>query len=265
MSRASYDTSGVVGVYTPGVSVVLTTNNVATIPVTGACSQSSCASYGGQFQDYVAMAANSTVTLSLTPTKGATLTSLSLNPPSVTGGTSSTGTVTLNGAAPTGGLSVTLSSDNASATVPASITVAGGSTTATFTVTTGTVGSSTSATITAGYNGVNKTALLTHYSGGRTLRRFAQSHQRHRRCIVDRNRHLERCSSDGWPLRYSVQQQRFCDRAGFGLGNRRKHEANFTVTTGTVGSSTSATITASYNSVNKSRVTHSNSARPHSL
>jgi hypothetical protein len=161
MSRASYDASGFVGVYTPGVSVVLTTDNVATIPVTGACSQSSCASYGGQFQDYVAMAANSTVTLSLTPTEGATLTSLSLNPPSVTGGTSSTGTVTLNGAAPTGGLSVTLSSDNASATVPASITVAGGSTTATFTVTTGTVGSSTSATITAGYNSVSKTAALT--------------------------------------------------------------------------------------------------------
>jgi hypothetical protein len=63
---ASYTASGVVGVYTPGVSVVLTTINAATIPVTGFCSQTTCATYGGQVQDAVSMAANSTVTVSLT-------------------------------------------------------------------------------------------------------------------------------------------------------------------------------------------------------
>src|SRR5262249_32632014 len=63
MTRVSYNASGVVGVYTPGVSVVLTTSKAATIPVTGACSQSSCGAYGGQIQDNVVMAANSTVTL----------------------------------------------------------------------------------------------------------------------------------------------------------------------------------------------------------
>jgi hypothetical protein len=64
-NRAAYNASGVVGVYTPGVSVVLTTTKAAAIPVTGACSQATCASYGGQTQDSVSMAANSTVTLSL--------------------------------------------------------------------------------------------------------------------------------------------------------------------------------------------------------
>jgi len=64
-NRASYDASGVVGVYTPGVSVVLTTINAATIPVTGVCSQSACSTYGGQIQDNVSIAANSTLTLPL--------------------------------------------------------------------------------------------------------------------------------------------------------------------------------------------------------
>jgi hypothetical protein len=65
--RASYNISGVTGVYTPGVGVVLTTTNAATIPVTGACSQASCGTYGGQIQDNVIMAAHSTVTMSVTP------------------------------------------------------------------------------------------------------------------------------------------------------------------------------------------------------
>src|SRR6185437_7683275 len=39
LNRASYNASGVTGVYTPGISVVLTTTNAAVIPVTGACSQ----------------------------------------------------------------------------------------------------------------------------------------------------------------------------------------------------------------------------------
>jgi hypothetical protein len=64
--RASYNVSGVIGVYTPGVGVVLTTTNAATIPVTGACSRASCGTYGGQIQDNVVMAAHSTVTMSVT-------------------------------------------------------------------------------------------------------------------------------------------------------------------------------------------------------
>jgi hypothetical protein len=159
-ARASYNTSGVGGVYTPGVSVVLTTTNATTVPVTGICSQAACGTYGGQIQDNIVMAARSTVTIPLAVNEGVSLASLSINPASVPGGTSATGTVALSGPAPSGGVSVSLSSNNASTTVPTSVTVAGGSSAATFIVSTSKVASSTSVTVTASYNGVSKTASL---------------------------------------------------------------------------------------------------------
>jgi len=90
------------------------------------------------------------------------LSSLTLNPTSVTGGNSSTGTVTLSGAAPAGGATVTLSSSNtAAATVPSSVSVAAGATSATFTVSTSAVASSTAVTISATYSGATRSASLT--------------------------------------------------------------------------------------------------------
>jgi len=91
----------------------------------------------------------------------ATLSTLSLNPTSVNGGSSSTGTVTLSGAAPSGGAVVNLSSSAPAATVPSSVTVIAGYTSETFTVNTTTVTASTPVTITASYAGVSKTASLT--------------------------------------------------------------------------------------------------------
>jgi hypothetical protein len=90
------------------------------------------------------------------------LSSLSVNPTSVTGGNSSTGTVTLSAPAPAGGALVTLSSNNTTAArVPASVTVAAGATTATFTVSTSAVAASTTVTISAAYSGTTRTASLT--------------------------------------------------------------------------------------------------------
>src|SRR6266704_1064640 len=66
----------------------------------------------------------------------ATLLSVTLNPTGVTGGSSSTGTVTLSGPAPNYGASVNLSSNASAATVPASVTVADGASSANFTVST---------------------------------------------------------------------------------------------------------------------------------
>ena len=86
--------------------------------------------------------------------------SVTLSPTSVAGGAASTGTVTLQVAAPTGGSVVTLASSSSSATVPASVTVAAGSTTATFAVSTTSVTAATSSTITATYNSSSKTASL---------------------------------------------------------------------------------------------------------
>ena len=90
------------------------------------------------------------------------LASVSLNPGTVTGGASSTGTVTLSSPAPTGGLSVNLSSSNASvATVPGSVTVGQNATTADFAVNTTSVASTTSVTVTATYLGTPRMATLT--------------------------------------------------------------------------------------------------------
>jgi len=96
------------------------------------------------------------------PPGSPTLSSMALNPASVTGGSPSTGTVTLSGPAPSGGAAVSLSSDNtAAATVPASVTVAAGASSSTFTVSTSTVTASAPVTITGSYGGVTKTASLT--------------------------------------------------------------------------------------------------------
>src|SRR5579859_918058 len=96
-------------------------------------------------------------------TNTVSLSALSLNPTSVTGGTqSSTGTVTLSGPAPAGGAVVALSSSNTSAAhAPSSVTVGAGASSATFSVTTSAVTTSTTATIAASYAGTTRTALLT--------------------------------------------------------------------------------------------------------
>jgi hypothetical protein len=90
------------------------------------------------------------------------LTSVNLNPSSVVGGTTSSGAVTLNSSAPAGGLTIALSSDNATvASVPSSITVPQGTSSANFTVITSTVANSASVVIHASYSGTDRTATLT--------------------------------------------------------------------------------------------------------
>jgi Domain of unknown function (DUF4082)/Bacterial Ig domain/Purple acid Phosphatase, N-terminal domain/Fibronectin type III domain len=127
------------------------TFTVTTTAVTTSTAVTITASYSG---------ANQTATLTVTPAIG--LSSVALNPTSVTGGSSSTGTVTLTGPAPSGGAVVTLSSSNTTAaTVPASVTIAAGTTSNTFTVTTTVVTATTAVTISASYGGANKTATLT--------------------------------------------------------------------------------------------------------
>jgi trimeric autotransporter adhesin len=126
--------------------------NVAMAAVTANTSVTLTAAYSG---------VSRTATLTVTPPPPpASLNTLALNPTSVTGGNSSTGTVTLTSAAPSGGSVVTLSSNSPSATVPASVTVAAGATSATFTTTTTAVTAAATATISAAYAGVTRTAAL---------------------------------------------------------------------------------------------------------
>lgn len=87
---------------------------------------------------------------------------LSLNPASVVGGSASTATVALNGAAPAGGALVALtSSAPATAAVPASVTVPAGASSVSFAVTTSAVAASTTVTIAASFGGATASALLT--------------------------------------------------------------------------------------------------------
>jgi hypothetical protein len=89
------------------------------------------------------------------------LSSVTLNPATVTGGGPSTGTVTLSGPAPPGGAVVSLGSSQPTvATVEGSVTVPAGSTTANFQVSTTSVDTSTSVSITGSYH-VVKFATLT--------------------------------------------------------------------------------------------------------
>ena len=90
-----------------------------------------------------------------------TLSSLTLNPSSVTGGATSQGTVTLSGAAPSGGAVIMLASSNgAVASVPPSVTVVEGAVSAGFTITTNAVPAATTVTIASAYNNSNASATL---------------------------------------------------------------------------------------------------------
>ena len=86
--------------------------------------------------------------------------SLACAPTSLGQNASSTCTVTLTQAAPTGGASVALTNSNATLTVPPSVTVAAAATSATFSATTTTIASNQSATLTATYNGTSANTSL---------------------------------------------------------------------------------------------------------
>ena len=95
--------------------------------------------------------------------------SVTLNPNPVTGGASSTATVTLQSAAPNGNAVVTLaSSDTLLAVVPNSVVVPAGQTRATFTVNTGQVTATKTVSISASYQNVTKSATLTLNAAGAT-------------------------------------------------------------------------------------------------
>ena len=102
------------------------------------------------------------LTVTPQPASGPTLTSLTLAPSTVVGGSPSSGLVILSGPAPMGGLVVSLSSSNAAVVaVPASVNVAAGATSAPFTATTISVSTSSTVTLAASYAGTTQNGSLT--------------------------------------------------------------------------------------------------------
>ena len=89
-----------------------------------------------------------------------TLSSLACNPTTLASSATSTCTVTLSKAAPTGGTVVTVSDNSTLLGTPASVTVAAGATSATFSATAGTIPTDQTATVTATLSGMSQTATL---------------------------------------------------------------------------------------------------------
>lgn len=153
-----------------GSTVQLSSNNEAlTVPSTVTVSAGS--SSASVNVSTVPVSAN--VTATVTATMGSdsktaslfitapTLSSVSLNPTSVQGGGGSVITLQLNGAAPSGGLTVLLTSNNQAMSLPASVSVAAGASSATAAVSTSSVMASVTATATATLGTGSKTASLT--------------------------------------------------------------------------------------------------------
>jgi hypothetical protein len=146
-SVASVPSSVIVAAGATTASFTVSTNAVA-----ASTTVTISASFGGATR-------SAFFTVNPAPPPPVTLSSLTLNPTSVTGGNSSTGTVTLSGPAAAGGAQVALSGSNA-AQVPSSVTVAAGARSATFTVGTSAVAASVTVTISATYSGATRSASL---------------------------------------------------------------------------------------------------------
>jgi RHS repeat-associated protein len=96
------------------------------------------------------------------PASAISIVSLALNPSSVASGATSTGTVTMSGPAPAGGVLVTVATKQKNVVaVPSSVIVPGGASTASFTITAQTVHTTKTADIAATYASITRSAVLT--------------------------------------------------------------------------------------------------------
>jgi len=130
------------------------TFTVSTGAVTATTTVTVSGAYGG-------VTRSASLTVQPAPPPAPTLTSLTLSPASVVGGTqASRATVTLSAPAPSGGVQVALSSSNGAASVPSTVFIPAGASSASFTVNTSVVFISTSSTISARYNGTTRSATL---------------------------------------------------------------------------------------------------------
>ncbi len=94
--------------------------------------------------------------------KASDLTTFTIDPTEVSGGNTSTGTVIIGNAAPSGGVVINLvSSDTSIATVPATVVVPAGATSAVFTITTTVIPTTKTVTLTASRGPVSLNQVLT--------------------------------------------------------------------------------------------------------
>jgi hypothetical protein len=140
-----------------GAAFPITLNQGQTATLTIQYAPSSAGATTGQVTISSNSSTGSTTSISLSGTGNAILGSLNCTNNSLTGANTDGCTATLNTAAPSGGVAVSLGSSNSALTVPASIMIAAGSTSAGFTATSTAVSTAQTATITASANGSSKT------------------------------------------------------------------------------------------------------------
>jgi hypothetical protein len=153
-----------------GGAIVTLTNTNTTLTVPASVTVAAAATSATFSVTTVAIASNQSATITAAYNSNSATATISLvsvrvsllacSPASLGPNSSSTCTVTLTQAAPTGGALVTLTNTNATLTVPASVMVAAAALSATFNATTTAVGSNQSATITAAYNSSSVNATI---------------------------------------------------------------------------------------------------------
>ena len=105
--------------------------------------------------------ASKSTTITVNPASPAILSSVTITPSAIAGGSTSVGTVNLTGPAPAGGAVITILSNRPSkATIPASVMVTAGATSASFSISTALVKRKTIVTIIATHGGLKKSAKL---------------------------------------------------------------------------------------------------------
>ena len=138
-----------------------TFQNPVVLPANGSPVGLLAADFNGDGEMDLAVGTGSGIDVMLQYVPVQTIVSLTLNPTSVIGGNTSTGTVTLSGPAPNGGAPIALASSNTGvATVVSPVTVAAGTTSATFTVASLPVATNSSVTISATFGSSTKSAAL---------------------------------------------------------------------------------------------------------
>jgi WD40 repeat protein len=172
------------------------------------------------------------------------ITGLSINPSTVVGGSSSTGTVTLNSTTLAGGAVVFLSSDNGAATVPPTVNVPGLSATATFTINTSAVSAPTIVTITASLNGSSATATLTINPPTVLSLSVSPTSVRGGQNSTGTVTLTGPAPAGGWPVPLQSSNPRVAIVPSNVTVAAGATTATFTITTNVVGTTTTVTITA---------------------
>ena len=182
------------------------------------------------------------------PPPATTVSSLACSPATINTPGSSSCTVTISAAAPTGGTAVALSSNSSSLAVPASVTVASGATSAAFTATASAVSSNQTAVVTASLNSTSATASIALVDpvlvsslacSPTTLASGAGSS-----CTVTLS---SAAPSGGTTVALSSNNGLLTVPASVAVAASSK-TGTFTATAGTISSNQSATVTASLNS-----------------